>query len=432
MPLIENKKHKNSFNNQPLRGKYLVKNFWLYCFLKVVDLFSFIYFSFLKFLTPRSMRERKLKKNENLLKRPKKILLSNIAHLGDTIIATWILPILKQIFPNASIGFICSSSSKEILENNSYIDKIYFVDHWKLNRSKKHLFQKFLKYFRSRKQAIKDIKKEKFDIAIDLYYSFPNSIHFFYKSKIPVRIGYSSAGFENFLTCKNIWANKNQHVISYHLDLLKFLKIDPKVFQNASITPYIYLPSSAKKITINNSKTENFDLNEGYIVCHIGAGSRKKMWNLSKWKDLTAKLLNDDHKIVFTGKGDFENTFINEVIETQDSLKKANCINLCDKINYLKILKILKNARVVICVDSFILHLATALDVLTIVIYCGINNFHHWVFKKSNVIPIVKKLCCSPCYMKNGCETMACLNNIEIDEVLKKMEMFSWKSLNKI
>jgi len=409
--------------------------------LKSVDFFSSLYFKIIKILKLEFLKSKKTLKNEkieleNFIKNPKKILLSNIAHLGDVLISLKAVSFLKEKFPDAKIGFVCSSVSKEIVEKFSLIDKIFVVDHFKINRKEISKFQKIRKYLSSRKKVIHDIKKEKYDVAIDLHYHFPNSIYLLHKAKVPIRIGYSSAGFENFLTHALSWKNKNQHVFSYQLDLLKFLNVDSNN-ENINIEPKllkipdgIFTKEFVDRYKDQNHKSlENFHLPKDYIIFHIGAGSEKKMWDINKWKKLTAELLKKGKNIVFTGKGQNEKDLISKIINAQNfSNSKNKIFDLSDKLNFSELSNIVKNTKLLVCVDSFLLHLGASLDKPTIVIYSGINNANHWVEKKQNIIPIVKKMDCNPCYMKNGCKSMDCLNTIKIDDILSKMESFECKS----
>ncbi len=73
----------------PLIGKYLIRNPLANGCVAFADLL----------LSPLS-----LKKPKPILK-PKSILLSNTAQLGDLVLATSLLPLLKQAFPEIKIGF---------------------------------------------------------------------------------------------------------------------------------------------------------------------------------------------------------------------------------------------------------------------------------------------------------------------------------------
>lgn len=375
----------------PLTGKYLVKNFYLFLFLKVID-FATSFFNISK----------KIKAPDN----PQKILLSNIAHLGDAVVAASVLPVLKEKFPQSKIGFLCSTASKEILKHHPMIDKIHVFDHWKLNRSDSSIFNKLFEHFITRAKAFNEIRKEKYDAAIDLYSYFPNTIYLFWKAKIKTRIAYTSAGFENFLTIGLDWKNQDKHMSLYHCDLIRLLGAEEKKSRSLNADFSIFA-----------EKKPSIDLPGEYVLFHVGAGDTKKMWDLNKWKQLTGILIEKGRNIVFTGKGIFENKQIMEILDYQ-----KKCLNLCDKLDLREMIFVIKNAGFVVCADSVVSHMAAALNRPTAVIFCGINNYHHWSPNKKNVFPIVKKLACSPCYDKNGCETMDCLNTLQVDDVLSVME----------
>src|SRR3974377_1282456 len=55
---------------------------------------------------------------------PRRILVSNIAHLGDVLNATAVIPALRNAFPQAEIGFLTSSWARAIIENNPEIKYI--------------------------------------------------------------------------------------------------------------------------------------------------------------------------------------------------------------------------------------------------------------------------------------------------------------------
>ncbi len=373
--------------SSPLREGYLVKNSYLYFFLKCIDFF------FRFFYKPN---------NNPIYTKPQKILLSNIAHLGDVFIATSVVPVLKSAFPDCKIGFVCGHWAQDIVRNNPMIDRMHFVDHWKLNRSDISLFKKVLHYFKTKRQAVKDIKQEKYDIAIDLYYYFPNSIYFFYKANIPNRIAYSSGGFKPFLTHFLDWKNENKHVSLYHLELLKFLSIDQKHY------------SKQKSVICEKILPKN-KIQKDYVIFHIGAGDADKEWSLDKWEKLKNTMLSRGYKVLFTGKGQKENEKINQIIQND-----KNCVNLCDKLDYLNLVSVIKNTKIVICVDSLVSHIASSLNIPTVVIFSGVNNIYHWVLSKSHVQVVSYKLACSFCYQKK-CLNMLCMKNITVQKVLEKI-----------
>ena len=339
------------------KKKYLVKNKWLYLGLFFVDFFTF----FLK-----------KKTSKNIFKNIKKILISNIAHLGDVTIATGILPILKEVYPNIKIGFLCSSFTQDILKNHPLVDKIYTFDHFKLSRKNISIFEKIKIHFNSKCKAVKEISEENYDLAVDLYHYFPNSSHLLYKTKIPHRIGYSSGGFSNFFTKKVSYANFNKNISSLNLNLLGCFNRWFLMYGNPR--PSLNLIKSSLSALHEGSKLRD------YFIIHMGSGDQNKEPALHFWK----KLINDAKigscKGCFTGKGEKENKNINLIIQNS-----ANFLDFSNKLDFYQLINFVKNSRFVICVDSFILHVAHAFNKKTVCLFSDINNSEKWCPKSENV-----------------------------------------------
>jgi ADP-heptose:LPS heptosyltransferase len=333
-----------------MKTEYLIKNKKLLFFIKMVNFFYFF------------LKKRKIKD----IKNPKKIILCNLAHLGDVLISCAVIPVIKNKYPDAQIDFICFGFSKEIAQNQKYIKNVFVLDHFKLNREKISFFKKIKKYFISKKKILKVIKNEKYDISIDLYQYFPNLAYFFYKAKIPIRIGFSSSGFDVFLTHFLDFKGFDYHINQYHADLLKFLDI-----KNIN---HLFLKPIFKEDFFEKEKKE-----ENYFVFHIGAGDEKKMWDINKWKELT-KNISKKNKIFFTGFGRKEEEIINEIIK-----KNINAKNLANKQSLKEFMNIIKNSKALVTVDSISAHVGAYFEVPSVVIYSSVNNSNHWIVKKDNV-----------------------------------------------
>lgn len=308
-----------------LVGKYHSRHRWMRAILQVLD----------ACLIPS--------KKKKLPEAPKKILLANLAHLGDLVIASSVLPHLKAKFPKARIGFLVGSSSKPLLENHPDIAQFHTLDHWKFNRSEPSKRRRFQNYFKQRRQIIKEIKEQKYDLFIDLYPFFPPSIPLARAAKVPNRLGFINGGFGAWLTCPVDWRGRNTYISESYKELLKPLNIYPEILK----------PSLPPEEPIEG-------LPDAYVVLHLGAGHPKKEWALDKWKHLVSKI---PHRIVFTGKGAKENRAINEILK---SAKYG--MSLCDQLTLAQMSTLLKHAKTLISVDSFPVHLAALHQTPTLII----------------------------------------------------------------
>ena len=382
---------------EPLLGKYLVLNRAANCSLNLVDsiLSLSTYFCTQNFTLPQS---------------PQRILLSNSAHLGDVLILTTVLPVLKKAFPEAKIGLLIGSWSLQLVQGNPMIDWIHTADHWKLNRADVSMWQKLKRYWHTRRQALREIKDNRYEISIDLYPFFANFIPLLWEARIPVRIGYISGGFGSLLTHPQKWRNLNQHVSDYHVDLLKQLPIEKSHFVKLQ---YNLPPNECNnEYEVERLLTAaSIDLSN-YIVIHMGTGNRQKEWPIVKWQTLIEKLHVYGCNLVFTGRGKREADNAQLLMS-----QLSKCVNACNKISWGAYISIIKRSKLIICLDSLAGHVAGAVDTPCIVIWSGLSNHHHWQPLSESRQILRYPMPCAPCYRSHGCMTMDCVHGVQVNDV---------------
>lgn len=321
---------------------------------------------------------------------PQKLLISNIAHLGDVILTTALLPAIREAFPTIQIGMLIGSWSLPIIEKHPLVDIVHCFDHWKLDREKKG------SYFSSRKKALEEIKAHQYDTAIDCRFHFPNSAPLLWQAKIPVRIGFASAGLSPFLTHAFPWSpRENRPAVEAFFSLLQFF---PEVRPDL-LAPT--LPLASKQSTTP------------YWVVHIGSADQQKEWPLPKWLELTEKLLNEGRRLIFTGKGERERRQIAEIE------KRLRIENQCDALNWSSFVTLIQNADLLIGVDSSAGHVAAATGTPAVLIFTGIHPPALWRPFHPSIEIVRKKIECSPCL--KGCPSRPCVVDISVQEVHLKI-----------
>ena len=338
-------------------------------------------------------------KKERALVEPKKILLSNIAHLGDVVIATSVLPLIKQRFPDCKIGFLVGSWSSAILDNHPLVDYVHTMDHWKLSRKKVSFWKKFQTYRVSRKKALAEIRRVGYDAAVDLYSFLPNSIYTLARANIPYRIGYDNAGFGPLLSKSLTWTEQNKYMSFYHKALLQLMGIE------GSFDGLPCLHMNYKK---------DIELPEKYVLFHVGSGSEIKEWSAAKWSVLLSKMKEAGLGVVFTGTGERELVKVNQINQLFWG------VNLVDQLDLNGLMLAIKQAQLVIASDSVVIHMAAGLQVTALSIFCGINNPLQWTPPSCAIV--IKNEPCIPCHKKSGCDSMTCLQGVSVDEVFEKIK----------
>lgn len=378
----------------PLIGGYLVQSRWKNWLLLVLD-------------TALAL-SRPFARKGFPIPPPRRILLCNGAHLGDVLVSTAVLPVLKERFPDAEIGFLIGSWGRPILEGNPLVDRIHVVDHAYLNRSATGLRAKLRRHRETARAALRGIREARYDAAIDLYCHVGNSISLLRRAGIPVRIGYGTGGFGPLLSHQAEWCYTDRHMAEYQLALLRFLPSGGAV-DGAACPPAYLLPpfpgGTPPRPPIAAAPGS-------YVVVHMGTGAVMKEWPLAKWRDLAERLTARGLSLCFTGVGARETENATQVME---GLPGAE--NWCGRLSWVEFLATLRGCRASVCTDSLAAHLTAALDRPGVVISTGLVNPRHWRPLSARSLAVVRETPCAPCFRSRGCEGMECVREVTVEQV---------------
>jgi ADP-heptose:LPS heptosyltransferase len=381
----------------PLRGIYLVRSIPKNLCLRLID-------GILK--VGRALANPR---DSHRAVNPRRILVANGAALGDVILATAVLPVLKSAYPDADLGMLVGTGSKPVLADHPLLRWVHTVDHWRMDRSDRTAWAKWIRYKRTRAVALREVKSVAYDVAIDLYYFFPNSVLFLWQAGIPVRVGYTSAGLGPLLTHPTLWQLRDCSVIDYHADLVRRLGVPASHF--SKLAPN--LPRATGDA--GRSRFGGLGSSDEYLVLHIGTGFAIKEWPVEKWKSLVTRLAGGGRRLVFTGAGPKEAKTVELVIENM-----PNCINLCNLLSWPEYVSVIAGARGLLGVDSVAAHVAAAVGTPCVVIAPGTANRWHWRPRSADCTVLVYPVPCSPCYRQYGCANMECVRSVSIGDVLSE------------
>jgi ADP-heptose:LPS heptosyltransferase len=344
---------------------------------------------------------------------PKRILLCCQAHIGDAILATSVLPVLKAAFPDAQFGFLIHPGSIDVFTDNPKIAWLHTIIHWNLNRQNLPFWKKLLSYLKSRSKLLQEIKAIDYDLAIDLYPYFPNSIPLLFSAKIPLRLGWMSGGFGGLLTHGLEWEDSLGHVVDWHKHVLSKLIPCQKFLTVAK--PEIYSSEA-----ISHQWTEismKLAIKENFIAFHIGAGGAYKYWPTQYWQQLASLCLNVGKSIVLLGHGVEEERICHEIAGDNNSAIH----NLSGKLSWGLMTEAIGRSKLLIGLDSSSGHIAAAKEIPSVSIYTGITQTRTWRPYHPLSRVLLHTVPCSPCYLKTGCEGMECVRLVTPSVVFKEI-----------
>jgi heptosyltransferase-2 len=309
----------------------------------------------------------------------KRILVIRFSSLGDVILTSPFLRILRQKFPEAQIDFCTKTEYAEILKYNPNITNIIEADN-DLNFGK-------LKILR------KSRKENRYDLVIDLHNNlktFYLKIFFRLHSKVLVFRKYS---IRKFLLVK-FKINLLKHFPPIYLRYINTLKKVTGLNGNDLKTlPEIFTGDNAKNKLITILR-ENGVTDISNIICIVpGSKHFTKTYPPEYFAELIKLMHNDRIKFILAGTKT-DKTLIDEII----SKSQGNVYDFSDRLNLLELAELMRISRLVISGDTGPMHIAEALNVpLIAVMGSSVREFGFYPASERSIVIENTGLSCRPC-----------------------------------
>lgn len=352
-----------------------------------------------------------------------KVLLANGAHIGDVVISTAAVNLLKATCPGIKVGFVCGSWSAFLLENEPAVDYLHIVDHWFFNRDAQPPAAKLGRHLDTEAKALKEIISIGYDAAIELHSYFWDMIPLFSKARIPVRCGYASGGLGGLLTRPVQFVPRSAHESDYHVELLEEAGL-------VNCRNYAPIPALRGRSSVPQQLLDKLRAipngERGYRIVHPGTVNPSRRWPIASWRQLVSKISQMGEAVVLTGKG---------AVEAADNRRISdgfnNCIDASNMFSEREFIDAIHGAKLVYSVETSAGHIAAASGVPTVSIYSGVTDTERWRPRGRATALLQNKTHCSACGMKQGCVSMDCMVGIGWESVYEAGENMLMEALGK-
>jgi len=342
---------------------------------------------------------------------PRRLLIANLAHLGDLVVATSILPVIKSAFPECRIGFLIGSWARPVLQDHPAVDDLHTLDHWSFNRAAGSRQDKVRHYLETRRQALREVKAAGYDVALDLCWNFPNTLPFLWQARIPTRIGYRSGAGGPLATHPIDFDERPLHAAERHLALVRTLPVRESDLAHAA--PALAPVSAADRAALDRELRTAGLAGGDYVVFHVGAGGDLKVWPASKWRSLAERMSGEGRCLVFTGAGHRDGALIEEI-----TAGLSGCVSLCDRLAWGGLVAAVARARLLVCVDTVAGHIAGAVGTPCAVLTTGQNPYLWHPLGPSHEV-LTQPVPCAPCHRGLGCAGMECIRGVEVERAYR-------------
>ena len=300
-----------------------------------------------------------------------KFLILRFSSIGDIILTTPVVRCLKLQYPEAEVHYATKKSYKTLLENNTYIDKIFVLENG-LN------------------ELIKSLQIEDYDYVIDLHNNLRTSI-------IKFRLGIKSFRFDKLNFQKWLLVKFKKNVMPNVHIVDRYMKtVDSFGVKNDNKGLNYFIPEK-DEIRLD-WLPENF--RNGYAIYAIGGQHETKKLPLHKMIELcqTIKL----PLVLIGGKEDFEmgEKLISAVCLPTSKIKNqtSEIFNTCGKCSLNQSASLIQNSNIVYTHDTGMMHVASALKKKVISIWGNtVPAFGMYPYQTDFEVIENKDLNCRPC-----------------------------------
>ena len=360
---------------------------------------------------------------------PRRILIVQLDHLGDSVLTSPLIAALKTAYPEATLDVLASPSNHEVFEADPNVgrvriaEKTWFERHpnrWGLVRAVWLLGQ--------------SLRGEGYEMGIDVRGDVL-TVLVLALGGIPRRVGWAMGGGAFLLTDVAGWA-RGRHEVRSRLALLQPLGIVPD--EEARVEVHVADPDRvavarwlaeawprrvARRHEVHAGSTVRrvieghgadrptavssqplasdpdwlyagrFGPEPPLLAVHVGAGTAAKRWPRQHWNTLIQRFLRDGWRVIVVGGP--EDPPAAKTLEPHDRLR-----DWTGRLSVTQTTALLERADLFIGADSGPAHLAASAGTLSVILFSGTNQPRQWRPWSRHSLILRRRVPCQPCHQK--------------------------------
>lgn len=293
----------------------------------------------------------------------KELLVIKLLTLGDAVLVTPTLKVLREKYPSHRITLVTCKGWKDVFEGNPYIDELAVtIDHPKSSFKPSHYFYDEI--------TTQYIEKKEWDQVIQL----------------------------NCLSFAGEYKRTGIHFRDFYAEMAGVYPLkDTKYF----------IPITDEHRKTADKILQQFEIGKKLICIHTNGGWTLKNWSENRWMEF-AERIYDRYQckvVLIGGKG--------------EDINSPYVINLADKLSIKELVALFERADLFVGLDSGPMHIASAANAPIIAMF-SVTHAKVGAPNSDNFITIQAPLSCEiPCGLKYCYKNINCTDSISVETVLK-------------
>jgi 3-deoxy-D-manno-octulosonic-acid transferase/heptosyltransferase-1 len=339
------------------------------------------------------------------------ILFIKLSAIGDVVQTLPALEAIKKTYPDSDITWAVEEAAAGILDGHPLISRL-LVSH---RKAWTRMLKNPLTFFQGLGSIIRffrELRGTRYDIAID----FQGLL------KSGILIGLARArrkiGFDRTRELSYLFLNERlpaydieKHALERYLDVARYLGAkDP--------SPACALPIEREIPVITQRIAGLKPEGRPLVTINPVARWKTKLWSERKFAELADRLISERNAVViFTGSPD-DRAVDARII----SMMKQRAVNWAGETTLKELAALASLCTVFITTDTGPMHLAAAAGGRVVALFGPTAPWRTGPYGPTHAV-VRAGLSCSPCFKRNCDENVRCMEEITVDEVLRKIAL---------
>lgn len=275
-----------------------------------------------------------------------KVLIVQLGRIGDTVLTTPLLKVLKDKIKNLELHVLSGRNNYHFLLEHPFVDKVFIYD----------------KKIVSSLRMISNIRKTKYDYWIDIKdHPSTESALLAKLGKAKTKIGFNGKKHIFDIDPHTEYKSKYEHYVEVALRPVKYLNID---IEERKIRPNLFENNKSKQKLTQFLKMNNI---ENYFCLNNSATAVSRMLQKEKWFVLLDQINHEGKKCLIISDP-------KAVVAAKEVASKYKNIFYYPTTSIIDVFSVVKNSELVITVDTSIVHIASAFNKTQLCFYTNLPN----------------------------------------------------------